>query len=386
MKPPTLNAAQRLEWLRLIRSNRIGPGTFRRLINRYGGAQAALAALPELLAKKHHRHTLLCSREQAETEINNAARAGLTMVALGDADYPPLLANIDAPPPLLWVAGKSIMLKRPMLAVVGSRNASAIGAKFTSQLCRELGEQGWLIVSGLARGIDSHAHHAALNSGTCAFMAGGTNMIYPRENTPLYENIINRGIVASEMPPGYQAKSHDFPRRNRLIAGCAYAVIVVEAAKRSGTLVTARYGAEYGRDVFAVPGSPLDPRAEGTNALIRDGATLLTSAQDVFDDLAGRLDLQSWSDSPPPLDAETEASTPAQEQPQTILNSNSHLAESDSDIIAQVMNLLGPTPVEVDAVIRATGQTAAVINRTLLELELTGKIIYQNGTRIARID
>ena len=269
-----LTDEQRIDWLRLIRSDNVGPRTFRSLINHFGSARAALERLPDLARRGG----------AARAELAASRRLGVSLLAPGEMGYPPRLAVLDDAPPLLGVRGALEVLMRPVIAIVGSRNASGAGLKFAGTLARDLGDAGFVIVSGLARGIDQAAHRASIESGTVAVLAGGHDRIYPPEHEDLLATIIgNGGAAISEMPMGHVPRARDFPRRNRLISGAALGVVVVEAALRSGSLITARIAAEQGREVFAVPGSPLDPRAAGTNDLIKQGATLTTEASDVID-------------------------------------------------------------------------------------------------------
>src|SRR6185437_542995 len=274
-----LSEEQRLDWLRLIRSDNIGPRTFRDLVNRYGGARAALTALPGLARRGGAaRPGRIYSLDEARTELKAIRARGIEFVALGETGYPARLAMIDDAPPLLAVRGKSSILEQPLVAIVGSRNASAAGAKFAQTLTSDLGAAGFGIVSGLARGIDAAAHRASISTGTVAVLAGGHERIYPPEHVALVDEIVVEGAAISEMPLAWEPRARDFPRRNRLISGLAAGVVIVEAARRSGSLITARMAGEQGREVFAVPGSPLDPRAEGTNGLIKQGAIMVTEA------------------------------------------------------------------------------------------------------------
>src|SRR6201988_3127909 len=279
-----LSDTERLNRLRLIRSDNIGPRTFRALLGHCGDAATALARLPELAGRGGAaRPGRICSEDDARAELEACERLGVSLVAPGEAFYPPRLAMIDDAPPLLAVRGMLEALMRPMIAIVGSRNASGAGLKFAGQLARDLGEAGFVIVSGLARGIDQAAHRASIASGTVAALAGGHDRIYPSEHEALLAAIIAaKGAAISEMPLGHEPRARDFPRRNRLISGASLGVVVVEAAKRSGSLITARLAAEQGREVFAVPGSPLDPRAEGTNGQLKPGATPVTEAADII--------------------------------------------------------------------------------------------------------
>jgi DNA processing protein len=361
----SLSDEQRIDWLRLIRSDNVGPRTFRMLLNRFGDARAALDALPELARRGGAtRLTRIPVRADAERELAAGARRGISYVALGEPAYPMRLAAIDDPPPLLAVRGKQEVLSAPTVAIVGSRNASAVGIKFASRIARELGEAGLIIASGLARGIDGAAHRASVATGTVAALAGGHDRIYPPEHAELLEAIINGGGAAiSEMPLGWEPRAHDFPRRNRLISGLAAGVLIVEAAKRSGTLITARLALEQGREVFAVPGSPLDPRAEGTNGLLKQGATLVTDAADitsVLQPILGRSVEPPYEDPP--------------EEPITVLS---------GDARARVVDLLGPTPVAVDDLIRLSGLPPAFVRMTLLELEVAGRIARRDGGLVA---
>jgi len=272
-----LTDEQRIDWLRLIRSQNIGPRTFRSLVNHFGGARAALDALPSLAQRGGARGAVqICPREDAVRELALAHKLGVALVAWGEPDYPARLQMIDDAPPLLTIRGNAAALARPMVATVGSRNASGAGLKFTQMIARELGEAGFVVVSGLARGIDAAAHKASLATGTIAVLAGGQDRIYPAEHASLLDAILPAGSALSEMPLGWEPRASDFPRRNRLISGLSLGVVIVEAAKRSSSLITARCALDQGREVFAVPGSPLDPRAEGTNGLIKQGATPVT--------------------------------------------------------------------------------------------------------------
>ena len=272
--PRTLSDRQRLNWLRLIRTDNVGPATFRDLVNRFGSAEAALARLPELVrAGGAARPPKVCSVEEAQGELDGIARAGARLVALGEVDYPPLLRMMDQPPPLVTVLGEPAVFALPPVAIVGARNASLSGIKIARSVAAELGREGYAVVSGLARGIDAAAHEGSLSTGTVAVLAGGIDRPYPPENAELYRAIASSaGAVVTEMPLGWEPRARDFPRRNRIIAGLSHGLLVVEAAMRSGSLISARLAGEMGRLVFAVPGSPLDPRSAGTNGLLKDGA------------------------------------------------------------------------------------------------------------------
>ena len=288
-----LSDEERLACLRLIRSENVGPVTFRDLINHYGGATKALEALPALSRRGGSgRPIRICPKADAERELEAAKRAGAVPLFTIEPDYPALLARIEAPPPMLYVKGNRELLNVPAVAIVGSRQCSAAGVQLTKLFASQLADAGFVIVSGLARGIDRAAHEAALKSGTVAVVAGGIDWIYPPEHAELQARIGSEGCLVTERPPGLQPRDKDFPRRNRIIAGLVYGVVIVEAAARSGTLVTARYANDLGREVFAVPGHPLDPRAEGTNRLIKQGATLVTEAAEVVEVLRPILGLE----------------------------------------------------------------------------------------------
>jgi DNA processing protein len=360
-----LTDAQRIDWLRLIRSDNVGPRTFRSLINHFGNARIALERLPDLARRGGaNRPGRICSEEDARAELTASKRLAVGLVAPGEAGYPPRLATLDDAPPLLGVRGAPDVLMRPMIAIVGSRNASAAGLKFAGSLARDLSEAGFVIISGLARGIDQAAHRASLTRGTVAALAGGHDRIYPPEHEDLLAAMLESGGAISEMPLGHVPRARDFPRRNRLISGAALGVVVVEAAHRSGSLITARIAAEQGREVFAVPGSPLDPRAAGTNDLIKQGATLTTEASDVInavEPIMGRpIELSEPDDEP--LDF-----------------------EPDARDRARIIDLLGPTPVLLDDLIRMAGTTPAIVRTVLLELELAGRLERHGGGLVSLI-
>lgn len=354
-----LTDGQRLDWLRLIRSENVGPRTFRSLVNHYGGARAALDALPELtLRGGAARAGKICTVEEAERELQAARRAGAAFVALGEPNYPERLATIADAPPLLAVRGDPFRMSEPAVALVGSRNASAAGMKFAALLAQGLGAEGFVIVSGLARGIDVAAHRASLSAGTVAVLAGGLDRPYPPEHAGLMDEIAKGGAAISEMPMGWEPRGRDFPRRNRLISGLSLGVVIVEAASRSGSLITARMALEQGREVFAVPGSPLDPRAEGTNGLIKQGATLVTGVEDVVSVLRPMLDR--------PAAPETPANEPADE--------SFSLGDPGGDERTRIVSLLSVHPVTLDDLVRLSGTSSQVVRTVLLELELAGRL------------
>jgi DNA processing protein len=357
-----LNPAQRLAWLRLIRSENVGPATFRALVNQFGGAEAAIEALPALSRRGGRAHDIrLCSAAEAEEELEVATQLGAHLVALGELGYPPALAQVDAPPPLIFVKGRRELAEMPIVAIVGARNGSAVGQKFTRQIASQLGLEGFVVASGLARGIDTAAHTAALDQGTIAVVAGGIDIVYPPENEVLQRAIGEQGLLVSERSPGFSPRGKDFPRRNRLISGASLGVVVVEAAERSGSLITARLAGEQGREVFAVPGSPLDPRAAGTNNLLKQGATLVTEVSDIVEALAPILGRAS---KPPPIElaSSDEAATPA---PLPDIGQTERL---------RVVSALGPSPVDIDEIIRATGLETRNVHIVLLELDLAGRL------------
>jgi DNA processing protein len=362
-----LTDEQRLDWLRLIRSENVGPRTFRALVNHYGGARSALEMLPTLARRGGAQAPgRICSIGEAEREIEAAARLGARFVALGESDYPAYLRMIDDAPPLISVRGQTDILKSPMVAIVGSRNASAVGAKFAGQIAREIGEAEFVIVSGLARGIDAAAHRATLDTGTVAILAGGQDRIYPPEHGELVDQILERGVAISEMPFGWEPRGRDFPRRNRLISGLSLGVVVIEAARRSGSLITARLALEQGREVFAVPGSPLDPRCEGTNGLLKQGAILVTQADDVLSVLGPML---GRIVNPPVEEPGPDRDVPA--------------PEPAADDRRRIIALLSPTPVDIDELIRQSGARPAIVRTVLLELEIAGRLERQAGGRVA---
>ncbi|WP_292140957.1 DNA-processing protein DprA, partial [Mesorhizobium sp.] len=340
------------------------------LINRFGSAEAALEMLPELMISGGASRILrIPTVAEAEAELDAARRAGGRFVGIGEADYPLLLKAMDNPPPLLAVKGEGAVFRLPAVAVVGARNASLAGVKMARMLAADLGRDGYAIVSGLARGIDTAAHQGSLSTGTIGVLAGGLDMPYPPENAALCIEIAERGgAVVSEMPFGWQPRAQDFPRRNRLVAGMALGLVVVEAAQRSGSLISARLAGEMGRLVFAVPGSPLDPRAAGSNGLLKDGATLVTEAADVSSAIA------------PLAGARVSRIAPLAEPPDL-----SAMPPPREDDRAGVLEALGPTPVAVDEVIRHTGLSAAQVSMVLLELDLAGRLERHAGGNVSLV-
>ncbi|MDQ1198283.1 DNA-processing protein DprA [Agrobacterium sp. SORGH_AS 787] len=370
-----LTERQKLSWLRLIRSDNIGPETFRDLINQFGSADAALEALPDLSRRGGAaRSPRIATLAQAEREMETATRFGARFVGIGEPDYPPALREIDGAPPLIAIKGSGATAIRPSLGIVGSRNASINGAKFAAMLARQCGQAGYTIASGLARGIDAAAHAASLSTGTVAMLAGGLDKPYPPENFRLLDDIYaNGGATISEMPFGWEPRARDFPRRNRLIAGVSLGVLIVEAAERSGSLITARLAGDFGRLVFAVPGSPLDSRCHGTNRLIKDGATLVTEAADILDALSPMM--------APRFDLPHVARDGTEDQPIS-QGAGHHAGDKERAILAEA---LGPSPVETDDIIRHTGLPASTVYLLLLELDIAGKLNRHSGGRISMI-
>jgi DNA processing protein len=360
-----LTTEERRDRLRLIKSENVGPATFQALLERFGTATAAIAAMPELSRRGGlRRPPTISSREAAERDIERAEELGAAFVAPGEPSYPPLLGFIEGAPPLLCVKGDPVIAAREAVAIVGSRNASAGGRKFARVLAGDLTAAGFVIVSGLARGIDTAAHEAALDRGTAAVLAGGIDVVYPPENGKLQEAIGLKGLLMTEMPPGTIPRADHFPRRNRIISGTSRAVIVVEAAGRSGSLITARLAAEQGRDVFAVPGSPLDPRSEGTNGLIKNGAALLTSSADVIQAL----------NMVPPRQKGASPSEPESEPLDASASEREH-----------ILAMLSHSPVEIDDLIRESGVSPSAVIGVVLELELAGRAARQGGHLVSLI-
>ena len=363
-----LTRSQRTAWLRLIRTETVGPVTFRQLLNRFGSAEAALDALPGLL-RRTGSNPRIATQTEAEDEIAGLNRYGAKIVASAEADYPPLLNYIPASPPLITMAGGEHLDWQRTVGIVGARNASSAGLKMTRMLALDLGARGYTIISGLARGIDAAAHRASLTTGTVAVLAGGFDKIYPDENIPLAHDILdNGGALLTEMPLGWEPRARDFPRRNRLVSGLSLGIVVVEAAKRSGSLITARLALEQNRDVFAVPGSPLDPRAEGGNALIQQGARLITNAADIIETLGSADPARSALFDP---DWEPDFSETRPDEPPS------------PDARTHLLSALSTTPIEVDEIIRQTGLGVGTIQMLLLELDLAGQIEWSSGQLVA---
>jgi len=341
----------------------------------HGSAQAALAALPALAAAAGESDYAPFPTEAAWREIDSGTRRGARLLFLGAPGYPAALAALSDPPPVLWARGCQAVLDRPAVALVGSRNASSLGGRMARKLAEGLGFHGLTVVSGLARGIDTVAHQAALKTGTVAVMAGGVDVIYPAENAPLAAAIADQGALVSEQPIGLQPQARHFPRRNRLIAGLAHAVVVVEAADGSGSLITARDALDQGREVMAVPGHPMDARAAGCNRLIRDGARLVAGVEDVIAALEDSLAAH------PPVAAARRAADPAPAPAATVTRPN---AVDTLTLHRQILDRLGSAPVAEDQLVRDLGLPAATLAPALLFLELDGRVQRQPGGMLAR--
>ncbi|QPM88947.1 DNA-processing protein DprA [Pseudooceanicola algae] len=364
--PPTTEDA-RLAWLRLLRSHRIGIATFYRLLTEHGSAEAALDALPGIARDAGVESYAPCSLATAEQELNRGHRNGAQLLFLGGPGYPVQLLDLADPPPLLWVLGRPEMLSRPMVGVVGARSASSLGLRMARSLAAELSEEGFVVVSGLARGVDAEAHEASLKSGTVAVQAGGVDTIYPQENADLASRIVRSGLRVSEQPIGMKPMARHFPTRNRLVAGLARAVVVVEAAARSGSLITARTALDQGRDVLAVPGHPFDPRAAGCNMLIRDGATLVRNARDVIEALG-------------PTAAPETLRAPVRQGP-----TDTPRKPDSAPLRAAILDRLGAAPLAEDTLIRDVSAAARDVAPLLTDLELQGRIERCPGGMIALV-
>lgn len=358
-QPPGL-----IERLRLIRTPGIGPVAYRQLLLRFGSAETALVAIPDLARRGGGKVPAVWPKEKAEAEIAAVEGAGARYLVLGEGLYPRALAELEDAPPLLTVKGRLELLERPLVAIVGARNASAAACRFARGLAHGLGQEGVAVVSGLARGIDSAAHDGSIDCGTIAVIAGGIDIVYPPENEARQKDIADRGLLIAEMPPGTEPRARHFPYRNRIIAGLAAGTVVVEAAPQSGSLITARLAAEAGREVMAVPGSPLDPRAQGCNQLIRDGATLIQTAADVMESITH-------------LNGKVASSARIYE------HRSSQPVDAEPDIRLRVEELLGPSPVPVDEVVRLSGAEPGAVQLVLLELDLAGRLDRHAGNKVS---
>lgn len=365
-----MTVPERRDWLRLIRSENVGPITFYQLLRRFGSASKAIEALPHLARRGGKNGNLkITTRTEAEDEITAHEKIGARLLCAADEDYPKLLAQLDDAPPVLSLRGYAHVLQKPCIGIVGTRNASAAGRKLTEKIAQDLGSAGYVVVSGLARGIDTSAHQAALSTGTVAVMAGGVDYVYPPENQALYESVANTGALLSEIPLRTEPQARHFPRRNRLISGVSMGVLVVEAALKSGSLITANYALEQNRDVFAIPGSPMDPRCQGTNSLIKQGAHLVESAADIITELRQQLTLgveTKKSDAFYYAMAEVEA-----------------LDQQIAAAMPKILELLSATPIAVDDLVEMSGYSVPVVLNVLLELELAGRLQRFSGNKVA---
>lgn len=369
-----------LLWLRLIRSRRVGPATFHRLLADHGGVEAALQALPEIARRAGVENYALCPLEVVRQEASQARLAGARLLLWAQTGYPAALRDLSDAPPVLWAQGDVGLLARPMVAMVGARNASSLGLRMARRLAEGLAAAGQVVVSGLARGIDAEAHRAALATGTVAVQAGGVDVVYPPENAELAADIVKKGCRISEQPMGCEPQARHFPQRNRIISGLASAVVVVEAAARSGSLITARTALDQGREVLAVPGHPFDARAAGCNILLRDGATLVRSASDVLEAVGV------------PAPRHVPAELPAQDDDHMIaepLPGPVPARRPLSDIAtvhAQILARLGPSPLAEDQLIRDLALPPSTLAPALIALELEGRIARQSGGLLSRVD
>jgi DNA processing protein len=373
---PPRTEEERLDWLRLIRSRRVGAVTFHRLLAEHGSVSAALAALPDVARAAGVKDYTLCPVEVVRAEMAEGRVAGAEPLFFGSANYPTALMDLTDAPPVLWAQGDLALLGRPMVAMVGARNASSLGLRMARRLAEGLGQAGYVVVSGLARGIDKAAHEAALPTGTVAVQAGGVDVIYPEENAAVAEDLRARGLRLSEQPMGMAPQTRHFPMRNRLIAGLSRAVVVVEAAARSGSLITARNAADQGRDVMAVPGHPFDARASGCNMLLRDGAVLVRGPDDVLEAL-GAADTGRRVEAIPMVEEPHHPPQPGPVAP------SRPLAES-SDLHSRILARLGPSPLAEDQLIRDLAMPPAHLASALLTLELDGHILRQPGGLLSR--
>lgn len=359
-----MTPAERLARLRLIRTSHVGPVSWQQLMQRFGSAEAAIEALPDLAKRGGRAKLHIASVDSVEREIERVAELGARHVFIDENDYSPLLREVEAAPPVLILRGDTAMLRQPCVAIVGARNASAVACRFARQLAADLASRGATVVSGLARGVDTAAHVGALGGATAAVIGSGIDVAFPPENAELQERIATDQLLIAEQPPGAEPLARHFPARNRIIAGLSHGTVVIEAAPKSGSLITARRAGDYGREVMAVPGSPLDPRAQGCNLLIREGATLIQNVDDVLE-AVGPIDGRMVRE---PVRG---FAVPA---------ASGEASDGDRGRIAE---LLGPTPVAVDEIVRQSGQPAAAVQLVLLELELAGRVERHAGARVS---
>ena len=360
-----MTGAERLARIRLIRTPHVGPVSWHQLMQRFGSGVAALSALPDLALRGGSGRPRIAPAEVAEREVARVAALGARHIFSDEGDYAALLRQVEGAPPVLIVRGDPAMLRAPCVAIVGARNASAAACRFARQMAADLTARGITVVSGLARGVDTAAHVGALGGSTAAVIASGVDIAFPPENAALQDRIANEQLLISEHPPGTEPMARHFPARNRIIAGLAQGTLVIEAAPKSGSLITARRAGDYGREVMAVPGSPADPRAQGCNLLIREGATLIQTADDVVEALG-------------PIDARMVRDVPATFAPASVA-----VPEAGADDRQAVAALLGPTPVAVDELVRQSGRPAAAVQMVLLELELGGRLERHAGARVS---
>ncbi|WP_338010106.1 DNA-processing protein DprA [Thalassospira profundimaris] len=417
-QPSRLSQSERLARMRLARSTNVGPVTFRKLLERFGSGRNAIDALPDVIAQaKTTRKIKIANRDETVTEIEAAKASRARPIIFGDPEYPPLLARIDDAPPYFYAIGRIELLGKSAIGIVGARNASATGCGFARKISHQLVNAGYVVVSGMARGIDGAAHAAALQSnhnaggGTIAVLGGGVDVVYPREHQDLYLQLCEQGCVVSEMPPGLQPQARHFPRRNRIISGLSLGTVVIEAGRNSGSLITARFAAEQGRDVFAVPGSPTDPRAAGPNSLIRDGAILCDSADVILDALRtaeqnSHLFEQNHTFNTAARDARPDTSAEAYHEitasleqdaiilgekktPQSIeLEEFSDETDANEDSVKEMeklFDLLSASPLLIDELIRTSDLPAEQVSTILIELELAGRVERHPGNRVSRI-
>ncbi|MCF6275087.1 MAG: DNA-processing protein DprA [Robiginitomaculum sp.] len=368
-----LSFAERRDWLRLIRTTTVGPVAFNGLMKRYGNAADALSALPRLAARGGRQAKMLIPpQEDIEREMQANDELGVRLLCSCEPDFPKYLKAVTPTPPVISALGDVDLMHKPCVAIIGSRNASAIGLRFARQIAGELGEQGFTVISGLARGIDAQAHAGALDTGTVGVLGGGVDHVYPRQNAELFAEMRQRGALVSESPLGYRATARDFPRRNRIISGLCQGVVVIEAAERSGTLITARYALEQNRGVMAAPGSPLDPRTKGCNRLIQQGAALIENTEDILHVLAN----PSLHD----FEELFEETRDGYDQPEI----NWDDVEADIDQARTILlGLCSPTPTIRDEIIRQSNIAFPIASAALLELELAGEILVEVDGRIS---
>ena len=365
---PAISGGDPADWLRLIRSRRIGPATFHRLLAEHGSVAAALSALPGIARAAGVEDYALCPPGVVGAEMKQGRAAGAKLLLWGQTGYPEALLDVPDAPPILWAQGDVSLLQRTMVALVGARNASSLGLRMARRLGEGLGAAGLVVVSGLARGVDAEAHQAALGTGTVAVQAGGVDHVYPAENARLAAEIAEKGCRISEQPMGTEPQTRHFPMRNRIISGLSRAVVVVEAAAKSGSLITAEAALEQGREVFAVPGHPFDARAYGCNRLIRDGATLVRGTEDILEALGDAGKPRRKVEEPAPVDL----GAPRKFGTVTALHN-------------QILSRLGPSPLAEDQLIRDLDVPASVVTPELVTLELDGRILRQSGGLLSRL-